>query len=195
MTNKGKNMPAQTMDEMVEEGQQKRKQSKLYKAESAQFVDSQLSALIGKTSAELAEAATSEPVSLRDTAEVKKRTILYLKACEKAACFPSIVGLARSMGLSRQAVYDVIWRKSPAETAAWLELCRDTFSDILAESALRNNCNSIVSIFLQKAVYGLRESVEIVARTDSARFDSLSPEEIAAKYADLPNMELEGSGE
>lgn len=181
MTNKGKNLPAQTMEEMVAEGTQKRKQSKLYKAESAEFVNDQLSALIGKTTGELAEAATAEPVSLRDTAEVKRRTVLYMKSCEESACFPSIVGLARSMGLSRQALYDCIWRKSPAATAEWLEMCRDTFSDILAESALRNNCNGIVSIFLQKAVYGLRESVEIVAKTETPMGDIMSPEELARR--------------
>ena len=91
------------------------------------------------------------------------------------------------MGLSRQAVYDCMWRKSPPETAAWLELCRDTFSDILSESALKNNCNSIVSIFLQKAVYGLRESVEVVARNEPTQGEYPSYEEIAAKYADLPD--------
>ena len=161
MPNKGKNLPAQTFGEMVESGEQQRKTSKLYKAESAAFVNEQLSALLQKTTAELAEAATAEPVSLQDTNEVKRRTMLYLRACETSCCFPSVVGLARSMGLSRQALYDAIWRKSPPATAQWLELCRDTFSDVLAESALRNNCNSIVSIFLQKAVYGLRESVEL----------------------------------
>ena len=62
--NKGKNLPVQGFTEMVEDGQQQRKSSKLYRAESAAFVNEQLSALIGKTTAELAEAATTEPVSL-----------------------------------------------------------------------------------------------------------------------------------
>lgn len=182
----GKNLP-QTMEEMVEEGVQQRKQSKLYKAESAAFVNSQLSALINRTTQELADISSTPEVSLRDVEEVKRRTILYMKACEEACAFPSIMGLSRSMGLSRQAVYDCMWRKSPPETAAWLEVCRDTFSDILSESALKNNCNSIVSIFLQKAVYGLRESVEVVARNEPTQGEYPSYEEIAAKYADLPD--------
>lgn len=174
MTNKGKNLPAQSFAEMVEDGEQQRRTSKLYKAESAAFVDERLSDLLKRTTAELAEAATTEPVSLQSTADVKARTILYLRACEAASCFPSFAGLARSMGLSRQALYDCIWRKSPPATAAWLEICRDCFSDILAESALRNNCNSIVSIFLQKAVYGLRETTTIEL-TQSASNGLLDP--------------------
>lgn len=172
---------AQTYSEMVEAGQQQRKSSRLYKAASAQFVDEQLSALINKTAAELAEIATAEPISLADTGKVKERTMLYLKACEESACFPSVVGLARSMGLSRQTLYDCIWRRSPAATAAWLEMCRDAFSDILGESALRNNCNSIVSIFLQKAVYGLRESVEIVAKTETPLGDQVDQASLEAR--------------
>ena len=171
------------MEEMVEDGMRQRKQSKLYKAESAAFVNSQLASLINRTTRELADISASPEVSLRNVEEVKRRTILYMKACEEACVFPSIMGLSRSMGLSRQAVYDCMWRKSPPDTAAWLELCRDTFSDILSES----NCNSIVSIFLQKAVYGLRESVEVVARSEPTQGEYPSYEEIAAKYADLPD--------
>lgn len=165
--NHGKNLPAQSFTEMVEAGTEKRKNSSLYKAQSAAFVDEQLAALVAKTAGELVEAATTEPVSLTDLETVKARTVLYLKACETSSCFPSVAGLARSMGLSRQALYDCITRNSPKDTSAWLELCRDAFSDLLSEAALRNNCNNITAIFLQKALYGLRETVEVVARQEN----------------------------
>ena len=160
MKNRGNNTPAQTFPQMVEAGTEQKRQSKLYKAESAQFVDERLSALVGKTAAE------AKPVSLADTELVKERTILYLKACEASSSFPSVAGLARSMGLSRQALYDCVWRRSPPSTAEWLELCRDSFSDILAEASLRNDCNNITAIFLQKALYGLHETIEVVAKAE-----------------------------
>lgn len=166
MKNRGNNTPAQTFPQMVEAGTEQKRQSKLYKAESAQFVDERLSALVGKTAAELATAAEAKPVSLADTELVKERTILYLKACEASSSFPSVAGLARSMGLSRQALYDCVWRRSPPSTAEWLELCRDSFSDILAEASLRNDCNNITAIFLQKALYGLHETIEVVAKAE-----------------------------
>lgn len=187
MKNHGRNDPAQTFTEMVEAGMERRKNSNLYKAQSAEFVDGELSALIAKTTEELTAAATAEPVSLTDTQEVKKRTVLYLRACETSSSFPSVAGLARSMGLSRQAVYDCIWRNSPPATARWLELFRDSCSDVLAEAGLRNNCNGVVSIFLQKALYGLRESVEVVARKED--YGPLGPlmsqEELEARLADI----------
>lgn len=182
------NFPAQTFSEMVETGQERRKTSKLYKAESAEFVDDRLTALISKTTAELAGAATAEPVGLRDTDEVKRRTVLYLKACEETATFPSVSGLARSMGLTRRAIYRCIERRSPSATAEWLELVRDTFSDILSESALRNNCNSITAIFLQKALYGLRETVELVATQQPSVYgEQKTIEELEAEFAALPD--------
>ena len=182
-TNHGKNLPAQSMPEMVEAARQTRQSSKLYKAQSAEFSEMRISELISRTAAQLADAATKEPVSLTNTDEVRRRTILYLKACETAACFPSINGLALSMGLTRQALYDVIWRHSPAATADWLELCRDSFSDILADASLKNDCNNITAIFLQKALYGLRETVEIVAKTENPIGEEINPDVLAERIA------------
>lgn len=183
MKNHGNNFPAMTFPEMVADGAEQKSKSKLYKVEASQFVDERLAALIAKTTDELTAAATAEPVTLTDTEEVKRRTVYYLRACETSSSFPSIAGLARSMGLSRQAVYDCIWRHSPAKTADWLELCRDSFSDILAEASLRNDCNNITAIFLQKALYGLRESVEIVAKTEPPLGDSLDQAALEARIA------------
>lgn len=176
--NHGKNVPAQSFPEMVEAAGEKRKQSKLYRAESAEFVDGRIKALISKTAAELAEVATTEPVSLKDTEKVKERTMLYLMACQNAACVPTIVGLATSMGLSRQAIYDCIWSQSPLYTAKWLELCKDAFSNLLTEAALRGETEKITSIFVQKAVYGLKESIEIIAKNNSPLGPPVDPEEL-----------------
>lgn len=39
---------------------------------------------------------------------------------------------------------------------------------------MRNNCNGVVSIFLQKALYGLRESIEVVAKRDDGPLGPLA---------------------
>ena len=38
----------------------------------------------------------------------------------------------------------------------------DTCADILAQSALKNNANNIMAIFLNKALYDFRETSELV---------------------------------
>ena len=184
--NRGKNLPAQTFSEIVEAGQERKRNSKLYKVESAEFTDERISSLVAKTAAELAAAATAQPVSLSDLEEVKRRTVIYLKGCEEASCLPSMAGLALSMGLSRSAVYACIKRQQPKAAAEWLELVQDTFSDMLNTSALRNDVNGIVSIFLQKACYGLRETVEIVAKAENPLVPDRTAAESAAEYAALP---------
>lgn len=171
------------MDEMIESGRQQRQSSKLYRVQSAAFAEARIAELISKTTKELGEVAKTEPVSLSDTATVQERTILYLRACQDAAALPSVAGLARSMGLTRRSLYHCIENRSPAATAHWLEVCRDAFSDVLSDTALRNDCNSIVAIFLQKAQFGLRETVEIVAKTENPIGEEINPEVLAERIA------------
>lgn len=157
----------QNYQEMVSEGREKRANSKLYKEESSKYASAEISKLVNQTAAELTTVATNGAVSLRNTDKVKKQTMLYLKSCEDSSVIPSISGLARALGHTRQSIYDCLHRKSPAATAQWLEICKDSFSDVLAETSLRNNCNSICAIFLQKSMYNMRETVEIVAKTEN----------------------------
>lgn len=183
------------MDEMIESGRQQRQSSKLYKAQSAEFSATRIAELISKTTKELGEVAKTEPVSLSDTATVQERTILYLRACQDAAALPSVAGLARSMGLTRRSLYHCIENHSPAATAHWLEVCRDAFSDVLSDTALRNDCNSIVAIFLQKAQFGLRETVEIVAKTENPIGEEINPEVLAERIAGSVVDDLEDTFE
>lgn len=186
-TNKGKHN-ALTFPEMVGDGLEKRKTSKLYRAESAEFNDGRISALAAKTGAELAAVATAKRLSLTETDEIKARTLAYVKACEEAAVLPSISGLARSFGMTRRALQICIETHSPAATAEWLEVAKDAFSDVLAEASLRNSCNNITSIFILKAIYGFRESVELVATQQPSVFgDQKSIEQIELEYASLPD--------
>lgn len=169
--------------EMVAAGEQK-KQNKLYRQETSEFSDQQISALVQRTAPELT--GTSEKISLTDTGRVKAVTVDYLKSCEDTSTLPTIAGLARALGISRQAVYDCIGRHSPAATAEWFTRCHDAFSDMLTQASLRGTVQPVVSIFVQRAMYGLRESVEIVAKRDDG---PLGPEadqlELERKLQDI----------
>ena len=90
-----------------------------------------------------------------------------MRACEESGTFPSALGLSRSLGYSDRALRD--WRnKHPdSPTGIWLEMVNDMFSDILNQSALNNNANTIMSIFLNKALYGLRDSNELIITPNS----------------------------
>lgn len=178
---------AQTVDEMMTAALEKKK-SALYRRESAEFTDEQLAGLIHRATDDLMEAPPK--VNLADTARVKEITKQYLMACETASIVPSITGLANALGCTRAAIYDVINRRSPAETAEFFTRCHDTFSDLLSQSALRGATQPIASIFLLKSLFGLRESVELIATTKES--GPLGPEpDMAALEAKLQDVVVE----
>ena len=183
----GKNAPM-SYNAMIEDARNIKDNSKLYKAKSLEVSDARISELVAQCAVELTNSAACDPITLNDTETVKQQTIAYISACAKAACFPSVNGWARSMGFSRNALYDFRNRNPEHKTSQWIDMTLDAFSEIITQSALRNNCNSIVAIFIQKAQYGMREQEEHIKPVlDSPLGKITSSEEIREKYKDLPD--------
>ena len=175
----------ETMEEARENGLALTKGNSIYKQQAGEYKKGELSTLLQAKTQELVEVATREKVSLSDSEEVKRRTIVYLRACEETSTFPSALGLARSLGYSDRALRN--WRnKQPlSETAQWLEMFNDLCADVLNQSALDNNANSIVAIFLNKAMYGFRETNELVLTPNTSQLEeeaAYSAEEIRKRY-------------
>lgn len=174
----------QTQEQERERGLALTKGNSIYKQQAGEYKKSELSALISCETEKLVEASAKEKISLEDTEEVKRRTIVYLRACQETSTFPSALGLARSLGYSDRALR--YWRsKQPnTPTAQWLEMFNDLCADILNQSALDNNANSIVAIFLNKAVYGFRETSELVVTPNNVidETTTLTVEDIKKRY-------------
>ena len=193
MGNRRGHSEAQSMDEMLEsmneakeKGLSVRKGQSIYKKESGEYQEEKLKDLISLNISDLAEYATKEKVALEDLSEIQRRSLLYLKACEESGTFPSSLGLARSLGYSDRALR--YWRnKQPhTETAQWLEMFNEICADILSQSALKNNANNIMAIFLNKALYDFRETSELVLTPNSTALDGenqYSVDEIRRRYA------------
>lgn len=160
------------------------KGNSIYKKESGEYQEEKLRELVAAKTAELVEAVTKKKVSLENIEDVKQRTVVYLRACEETGTFPSSLGLARSLGYSDRALRS--WRnnKPNTETAQWLEMFNDLCADVLNQSALKNNANTIVSIFLNKAMYGFRETNELVVTPNNFPNEELeySVDEIRRRY-------------
>ena len=156
----------------------------LYKAQTGAYSEGKLKALIRASMDDLAKYAESEKVYLGDAEAVKQRIIVYLRACEEVGTFPSSLGLARSLGCTRRALNYWRERNPNTETARWLELFSETCLDILNQSALRNNSNAIVSIFLAKSMYGLQDKTAIEVSTQQYEPDAaaFSESELMARY-------------
>lgn len=186
---KGKN-PAQTADEIVSDiVESKEKQlsrtrgNNLYPRERSEVADETISRLVGMSFEQMGEFATSEHISLTDMTELKKRTLIYLKACEDNAVFPSISGLCRTLGYSRQEIEN--WRsKHPGtETARWLNSFADACMETLHQAALKKSASEITAIFLSKAVYGLTETSNLVlSQRQSETVPEIDEDALRAEY-------------
>lgn len=180
--------PPMAYSDMVEDAKAVRDNSKLYKAKSLEISDERISSIVAKCTHDLSVISAHENhITLADTQAVKDYTIAYFTACIQASCFPSVSGWARSMGISRRAIYDFRNNKPEHETSKWIDITLDAFSDILSEAALRNNCNSIIAIFIQKAQYGMREQEEHIKPIMENKLGVIpSSAEIKEKYKYLP---------
>lgn len=147
-----------TSKEMIETGKQKRASSAIYKVKSMEATDEAIKQTVIKALKEIELSDINRRIDLSDIEMLKTITKAYIATCADTSSFPSMSGLARALGTSRQALYWWIHNKPTTETAKWLVTCHDTFSDIIAETALRNNCNPVYAIFIQKAMFGLRDN-------------------------------------
>ena len=179
----------QTYGEMLSENEEHRG-NRLYKAESSEFVDGQLRELVGMSARELAEIADQrEPINIADVATLKERTILYVRACSDTSAVPTFSGLARSVGVSTEALNDHMRRHPNSDSTEWLKIVHDSFADTLATAALRNMTNSIVSIFSLKSRSGWRDNlgVELLTPDTSLISSAVDAATIAARYTELPS--------
>ena len=166
--NKGKK-PAQTIEEMSSElAENKERQisrsrgQALYPKERSEVVEATISRLVGMSFKEMSKLATSEHISLNDISELKKRSLIYLKACEVNSVFPSISGLARALGYSRRELDNWRAKHQGTETAKWLDSFADTCAEILHQAALTKSTSEITTIFLSKALYGMTETQNLI---------------------------------
>lgn len=189
--NKGKNRP-QTDEEMratmleTKERELSRKKGggNVYKQEAGAYVDAKTQELMSIQRQAFETSISNQRVSLNDTEALKARMCAYLQACEDTATFPSSLGLARSIGYTARALRMWITNKPDSETARLLGLFNDLCADVISQSALRNNANAVFSIFISKALYGLRDSTEIVVtpQNNFAGENEYSADEIRRRY-------------
>ncbi len=193
MTNKGKNL-TQTMSDTVavqleaKEQQLSRRRGlpSHYKAQSAEHSEAQLKKRIAHHTTAISEFDIRKKFKLGDADELKERIILYLKACEETASFPSSIGLSHALGYTDRALRH--WRSHHPETptAQLLEQFSELCADTLAQSALKNDCNVIMAIFTNKAQYSWREQSEIIVKPGAAgagmEESEYSADEIRARY-------------
>ena len=100
-------------------------------------------------------------VNLRDVKEVKRIAAEYIASCKRTPLLPSKSGLSRSLGYSRQGIWLFMRNNPDSETAEFLSMLFDMFSECYDVAALGGNIHPIYAIFTQKAQYQLRDNTPI----------------------------------
>lgn len=160
---------AQTIEEQLsmmetekEKGISVRRGQSIYRPENAQYKKEELQRLLTVELTQLADFATNKQISLSDLKTVQERTVIYLRCCIEAGTFPSSQGLARALGYTDRSLR--IWRSKHGNdpTARWLEAFADLCAETLHQSALNGNAQPIISIFLSKALYDMKEENHLI---------------------------------
>jgi hypothetical protein len=110
----------------------------------------------------LLKASSKGPrADLSDLKAVEETTFLYMRHCQVSGSFPTVLGLAVSLGYSRQGLNKYIRLHPESQTTHFLETVKDTFADILCNSSLFRNADAATSIFILKNCAGFVDRLEI----------------------------------
>lgn len=177
-----------TFESMVDE-QDKVKKTRVYKTDKSEalaITQNSISQTVANALEEMKQAETHGKIKLEDIRSVKAQTELYLLACIQKGTVPTMNGLARCLGYTRTGLYWHINHKKD-ETSQWLEQFQDMCSDILAQNSLLGNTHPIVSIFLQKAMYNLKDNltVETINHNDDRYSDNEDIESIKSRWRQI----------
>ena len=148
------------------------------------------SELVARASAEMALANRPEAdrVPLRELGRIKAVAAEYLNDCAANGFLPTVRGLASWLGYSRSALYKHSEAYPNSDFAEYLRDFSDLCGEITLSAANENLINVVGGIFTAKSRFGFKEQptqLEIV-QNNIPIGPALTPEEIAAKYADLP---------
>ena len=119
-----------------------------------------------------------EKVNLRNCAQVRKVAADYIQSCAKIGIVPSKSGLARSLGYSRSRLWAFCREHGETETAEFLSILYDAFSEIIDLAGSGGSLHPIYSIFVQKAQYQMRDNEPIETPSKSGVDYDLDAEDL-----------------
>lgn len=161
---------------------------KIYKAASDQHKGEELEASLEANIEALKASRRRGAVDWNDLEAIENRTYDYLTACARSQTYPSVMGLAvHGLGVSRQALNDFLTRYPDSPSAKFINMAKDCFADILTNASLFRNADPVSTIFQLKNHFSHTDRVQLEpVKLESPLGHTLSAEEIAEKYKDLP---------
>ena len=126
-----------------------------------------------------------EKININDLKAVKDVVETYLSSCARTGVLPSKIGLSRALGYSRVALDKHVKSHEGTASATFLQNCFDAFAEMLTMASLTGACHPIVGIFIEKAIYGLRENDALPEAPVTGVLSDADAAEIAQRYLDI----------
>jgi len=121
---------------------------------------------------------------------VRQRVTDYFSLCQQNDMKPSIEGMALAFGVDRKALWN--WANGhqskyiPQEARDVIKMAYTAVNSMMADYMQNGKINPIPGIFLMKNNMGYTDQTEIVVTPNNPLGENVTAEEIAEKYAELP---------
>ena len=92
---------------------------------------------------------------------IKDQVLSYIRISGEHGNLPTMQGISRSLGHSRQSVYQFMDRNPQHETTKFLSLVKDGLSEMLDLAALSSAVQPVVAMFLLKCQYSYIDRAEL----------------------------------
>lgn len=125
----------------------------------------------------LLQAATKRgKIDLNDTETVKRITYGYMQNCSETGAIPTVMGLAASLGISRQWL-NLFLREHPnSATAKFLDVTKEVFADAITQAGFYKHIGETLAIFILKNCASMSDRLEVEAIATSASTDEIDKE-------------------
>ena len=118
-----------------------------------------VSAIVDAVCSDVAE--VRDRVDLRDSRTVRQIVKDYIESCSRIGILPSKSGLSRALGYSRKGLYLYCRDHPNDETARFLEIAFDSFSEALDIAASGGTVHPIFAIWIAKSQYNQRDNLPL----------------------------------
>lgn len=134
-------------------------------------------------------------ISLQEPEQVKDRIAMFFQDCIDYSIKPSVTALALSLGMSRYQVQSIISGATkgaylPELTYYYIRQAYIVLDTLWEDYMLNGQVNPVCGIFLGKNNFGYKDVTDFNINAPQNQ-QATSREEIAARYAQLPDQPSE----
>lgn len=149
---------------------------------------------IGVMTAVFSEISRQPPIDTNDPQQVEDRIRWYFDRCATTGTRPGVAGLSLALGVNRSTLWR--WRNERTRGKQHQQAAENAYGLLEAlweQYMLTGKINPVTGIFIAKNNFGYadRQEFEVSPKQNALTAGLSTPEEIAARYAQLPGYDDE----